>query len=542
MTNSILTDSLPAVNPQPSTNGHHSGHNAPNIDELLAMADAAHVTLEPEAGHEAEEALQENQPPALDELLGELGNCLVEAEDGFNWEETSKRARRWALDNQESIVSISPADANRLYEQLIEEFAVKKSWIHGTLRPAVNKMRKAAGADATPGGDIDGYISTIEKGGWMLRFNVLEDKVEINGSPIDALVNSSIYAHCNRRGLKNESTMEHALNLVAGDNLFHPVRDYLESLEWDGQDHIAALSRYFTDKHDPIAYADGTSRTVFHSFFRLWCIGAAAKPYNIAQNPMLVLAGAQDAGKSWFVNWLCKPLSSVFFEGEIKPDDKDYLRYLSTRWVWEVSELGSTVRRKDRESLKAFITQQRAIYRPAHGKRVLDKPALANFIGTVNLDGDLLNDPTGARRFHIVELNGIDWGYAKAVDQNQVWAQAYALWRGGETWRLSTEEKAVHQTIVEMHQADDPYEDYVREHFEIDTTKADDKDWFVKTTDIVDKLYHATRDSRGRIQQRIPATMRRLGVQKHRKPGRNGERGYVGLRERPGEPIIKGFG
>lgn len=45
--------------------------------------------------------------------------------------------------------------------------------------------------------------------------------------------------------LNNEKHLKDAIRIVAGENRFHPIREYLERLEWDGQERIAhALTRF----------------------------------------------------------------------------------------------------------------------------------------------------------------------------------------------------------------------------------------------------------------------------------------------------------
>ena len=75
------------------------------------------------------------------------------------------------------------------------------------------------------------------------------------------------------------------------------------------------------------------------------------------QNPMLVLDGDQDIGKSTFCKFLASPLPELFVEDAIHPDDKEHHRYLATKWIWEVAELGATTRRQDQEAIKSFLTK-----------------------------------------------------------------------------------------------------------------------------------------------------------------------------------------
>ncbi len=519
-----VADAIPSVNPQSSTNGYHNGHDAPSIDELMALAEAAHVTLEPEAEHVGEQNLLKPEAAAMTGLLDEPEplTLLDEAQELADGD----AAKQWALDNIEDIARLARANQARLYATLNER-GLSQDWINRDLKPSVKASAKVGKADGRIWTD---YVNAARDLGYTFRLCVLEDTLQCNGEPMSGPLEDEILVHLHARGFKDVELARRSFTTDARQRQFHPVKEFLQSLKWDGNDHIAKLASHFTDEHDPITYSDNTQRTVLHAFLRRWLIGAAAKVFIGAQNPMLVLAGGQGKGKSHFVKWLAGDdvIPEMHFEGAIKPEDKDYLRYLTTRWVWEVSELGVTMRKADVEALKAFLTLQMATYRPAHGRYVLNKPALASFIGTVNPAGSLLNDPTGARRFRIVELADIDWTYDGTIDPHQVWAQAYALWKQGETWNLSSEEKTTHAAITEMYQAEDPFEGVIRESFDIDPER---DEWFMSTIEILRKL--GKREDDRSNQMKVSTTMRILGLKRKRRQ-HNGiqQMGYVGIKWR----------
>jgi predicted P-loop ATPase len=205
---------------------------------------------------------------------------------------------------------------------------------------------------------------------------------------------------------------------------------------------------------------------VFALFLKRWLIGAIAKAYQAEQNRMLVLDGPQDVGKSHFARWLCKPLQGLFVEGPINPDNKDDQIRLMRSWIWEVAELGSTTRRADQEALKYFLTMRQVTVRKPYGKFDIVKPALASFIGTVNNEAGILNDPTGSRRFMVAKLLSINWDYV-LLDVNQVWAQAKALYDAGETWKLQDADADLATQANEDYQIEDPLLSYVLRRFDI---------------------------------------------------------------------------
>ena len=154
------------------------------------------------------------------------------------------------------------------------------------------------------------------------------------------------------------------------------MKDYILSLSWDGLPHIEEVANHFQDKD-----------CVFHLWLRRWLLGAIGKALNNDQNRMLVLDGVQGIGKSYFAKWLSDPLEKYFIEAPINTDDKDVFLRLSSKWIWEVSELGSTTRRADREAIKAFLTMREITIRRPYDRYDTHKSALASFIGTVNDEG-----------------------------------------------------------------------------------------------------------------------------------------------------------
>ncbi|MDQ3004163.1 MAG: bifunctional DNA primase/polymerase [Chloroflexota bacterium] len=319
------------------------------------------------------------------------------------------------------------------------------------------------------------YAKALTALGWKFSLNEMNDEVFVNGrrwtDPLYAKVMNSLRAHQYKSIEYAKDTM-----LEMGlDNQFHPVREYLNSLEWesyelDGKthhpDHIANLACFFQDKD-----------SIFPVLLRKWLIGAVArilKPGNQdLQNPVVVLDGAQGIGKSRFVWWLASPLPAFYYQGAIVADDKDSQIRQCSVFVWELEELGSTFRRSDLNSLKAFLTHPTVRVRVSYGKRDIIKPVTASYIGTINNVAGFLADPTGNRRFRTCTLTSIDWSYDSNIDINQIWAQAVALFRAGETPQLDKETEARMREINSQYEVDDPIAPAIFKWFNIEPGNAD---------------------------------------------------------------------
>jgi predicted P-loop ATPase len=248
---------------------------------------------------------------------------------------------------------------------------------------------------------------------------------------------------------------------------------------------------------------------------------------------MLVLSGAQNMGKSTLAAWLCA-LPEMFIESSINPDSNDHLRYLVTRWIWEVSELGATTRRSDREALKAFLTRQEATFRKPYDHHPTIKPALASFIGTVNpMNSGFLDDPTGSRRFLVVDLASIDHSYAKTVNRDQLWAQVMAAYQADpQAWRLTPEEQAKRDTINAENEVERPYEGIITHIFDVDPIRTD---WWMSTKEIVDavRTYGDAVFDETRHHGVLGSTLRGLGLErKQTRVGADRVWGYYGIQIR----------
>jgi predicted P-loop ATPase len=324
------------------------------------------------------------------------------------------------------------------------------------------------------GSKTDDYIKAINAAGVELKLNDMSDRIELmDGRPLNDFQAAAILNRLRDYDMKDVARMKDALKEAALRNKYHPVRDYLDSLEWDGQNHFDALMGKLT-MSSPIADV----------FWRKWLIGSIAKMLNAQQNYMLVLLGGQGTGKSRLVEWLC-PLPHLFYEGAINPDDKDSLIRLINNWIWEVAELDSTTKRSERSALKHFITTRIVKVRVPFGHYDTEKPAAASMIGTVNADGTgFLNDPTGNRRFAVIHLDSIDWSYT-GLDKAQLWAEIYAAYKNGETWELTPHEQEIQNEINGGHMMISPLEELLGQYYEIDPS---DAEHFTPTMEILERL------------------------------------------------------
>lgn len=392
----------------------------------------------------------------------------------------------------------------------------------GAFKDALEEARRVLVSSDDDGDDVSQrrprlttteYIDLYLQWGYDVRLNLCTDDLEINGETILDIVAAIINTQVRDYGIVNNVRVsvrhaEEALIVMADRHRYHPVKEYLESLQGDGGQHIAALAAHFKDKDD-----------VFDRWLLHFLVGSVAKIYEGFQNPMLVLDGTQNIGKSYFARWLGSPLPGYLHAGAISPENKDCRLRLNSTWIWEVEELGTTTRKSDVEALKAFLTLKTVRERKAYGRRDIVKPAIASFIGTVNNESGFLVDRTGNRRFLACTITEIDWTYSVAIDINQVWAEALHIYRTDDSWLLGDDEVETRDALNEEYRVDDPIEAYVTSHF-IFTGNYDDS---VPLTQILDKLSDDGIRPSQRVSIVIASVMRKGGAVKKRE-SHNGHR------------------
>lgn len=402
-------------------------------------------------------------------------------------------------------------------------------------RQEVPKEDEAPGKEESPKlGPSKTIQLALRKMDYVFQLNELRDRIELDdGLPLHDGEQATIVAQLFEQGVKNKSLILDVILAEAWANRYDPLREFIDSLEWDGTDYIEMLGGWFICKNEPVRLADGSLKSVIAVWLKRWLIGAVGKALDGVQNPMLVLAGSQGIGKSEFARWLCSPLADYFVSSPIVPDNTDHLRWLAGNFIWEVAELGATTRKADVEGLKAFLTRPECTYRVPYAKNEVHRRARASFVGTINLDNaGFLMDATGNRRFLSAELVSIQWeAYTRNIDPVQLWAQAAYLYsQDRNSWKLTFDEEKARDVINEEYGAEDPIIDAIEALYDVVAEVGPETGNFIPTTEIIALLANSIKEpSTRQLQLGLTKALRRLNVTKGRKEVTRGPRGYWGL-------------
>ena len=98
-------------------------------------------------------------------------------------------------------------------------------------------------------------------------------------------------------GISSEKKIESAIRIVANENRYHPIRDYLNGLQWDGTERIAHVLHHF------LGAAEDEYTCEAMKIFLLGAIKRVFQP-GCKFEIMLCLVGGQGVGKSSFFRLL----------------------------------------------------------------------------------------------------------------------------------------------------------------------------------------------------------------------------------------------
>ena len=228
---------------------------------------------------------------------------------------------------------------------------------------------------------------------------------------------------CEAHGFSPSPAMvDRAIKDYASSKGVHPVREYLESLEWDGKPRVTGwLTRYMGVKFETYSAMVG----------RYWLVSAVARVFEpgCQADHVLILEGKQGVGKSSATRILSVN-RKWHFDSSLNLSSKETPMLLQGKWIVEFQELGA-MRRAEGERIKEFFTQHTDKYMKKYSNNETVMPRQCVFIATVN-HSQYLQDDTGNRRFWPVVVDQVKFRDLQE-DVDQLWAEAHAIYKAGLT-------------------------------------------------------------------------------------------------------------
>lgn len=225
------------------------------------------------------------------------------------------------------------------------------------------------------------------------------------------------------------------LAVVSSERLYHPIKDYLSTLVWDGKERVDTLLVDYMGADDTPYVRAVTRKTLVAAVARIHEPG-------VKFDSVLVLNGPQGCGKSTFFSKLGREWYSDSLTISDMKDGKTAAEKLQGYWILELGELAG-IKKVDVETVKSFVTRNDDKFRQSYGTVVESHPRGCVIVGSTNSEGGFLRDVTGNRRFWPIHVTGKGkyrgWDLSsETVDQ--IWAEAIERYRAGEELFLKGDE------------------------------------------------------------------------------------------------------
>ena len=229
------------------------------------------------------------------------------------------------------------------------------------------------------------------------------------------------------------------LEVLADQNLFNPVAEWIRIRPWDGVDRLSEFYGTLVHRSD---YPMNLKETLV----RRWLLSAVAAVLKLCDfhcRGVLTLQGPQSIGKTAWLNSLVPDPAMrqrlIKSGHHLDPSNKDTLVTAVTHWITEIGELDSSFK-KDIARLKGFITESTDKVRRPYAKADSEYPRRTVFCASVN-DANFLVDTTGNSRWWTIPVTAVKHDHG--IDMQQLFAQVAVLYEGGEQWWLTPEEEAL---------------------------------------------------------------------------------------------------
>lgn len=251
----------------------------------------------------------------------------------------------------------------------------------------------------------------------------------------------------------NRNNIDDALLDISMNSKYHPIKEYLERLQWDGTSRLNGWLHRICGAEDN-DYSSAVGRKMF--------VAAVKRIYEpgcyYAQ--LVVLEGRQRMFKSRLV----KEIGQEWYASiHLKTNDtKTIVEEMRGKWILEIEELAG-FSKQDTEYMKAFVSRQSDRVRLSYGRKADDFPRQSIMIATMNPE-------SGENRYLVDHTGNVRYWPIKCFDdekikidefkecRDQLFAEAVALYRKGESlWLIGKDEEGLAEVEQEKRLSSDPW-------------------------------------------------------------------------------------
>lgn len=278
---------------------------------------------------------------------------------------------------------------------------------------------------------IDNFVSILDNDPLFtdIKFDLLADTPRLNGNKWTDADDAWLRNEIERKyRIHSAAKLDDAFRIILRKREYHPVRDMIDSLKWDGQSRIYTLLTKWL-KCEDTDYTREVSRLIFAGG-----ISRIYRPGCQFDDVPVLIGTKQGEGKTSFLSWLA--LKDEFFGEVTTIEGQKGVEAIEGKWICGFDELLAITNAREQEAVKSYITRRFDHYRRPYAKYTSEAPRQCSFIGTTN-HRVFIADKTGGRRFYpvVVNCNGYwlhDNQPAIMEDIRQCWAEAKYLFDHGQ--------------------------------------------------------------------------------------------------------------
>ncbi|WP_062291182.1 VapE domain-containing protein [Nostoc piscinale] len=337
-----------------------------------------------------------------------------------------------------------------------------------------------------------------DRWGENLRYNTLKKRVELHGSELPA-DDVRLAAALEFDVDMSTSDVLSIVRTISKANAYSPVVDYLDEVEAKFPDinpsFLNNLAGEYFGTTDPM-------HTTYFIKFLVAAVARARKPGEKVDSVFMLASQKQGLYKSTFFRVL---FGDDWYSDQLgDASDKDERQKMHLYWCLEWAEFETVYKKKDVATLKNFITALEDVFRAPYDRVPITYPRSCIFVGTTN-EQEILNDPTGDRRFWVVPVKKRIDVVRVMRDKDKIWAAANALYKSGFEWKLTDEEESRREILNRDYHNIDPWSEVIETHITANNLK------FVSTESLYRLLDIEVAHRTGAESRRISNIMRRLG-------------------------------